>query len=117
MKKFVEDLKNSLGEFFYNGQQIPLSSEISFSGGKFVISISLINHNDLVVESKNIELVDIRFYINDNCEIVSEFIDFPFLGYPEINSSGLSLNESRKLILETLGTEKTKFIFETSSTS
>ena len=41
------------------------------------------------------------------------FIDFPFLGYPEINSSGLSLNESRKLILETLGTEKTKFIFET----
>ena len=87
MKKFVEDLKNSLGEFFYNGQQIPLSSEISFSGGKFVISISLINHNDLVVESKNIELVDIRFYINDKCEIVSEFIDFTFFGYPEINSS------------------------------
>lgn len=113
MKKFIESLKNSLGEFFYNGQQIPLSSEVSFSGGKFVISISLVNHNDLVVESRNIELVDIRLYVNDNCEMVSEFIDFPFLGYPEVKSEGLSLEESRKLILETLGTKKAKFIFET----
>lgn len=113
MKKFIENLKNSLGEFFYNGQLIPLSSEVSFSGGKFVISIYLINHSDLVVESRNIELVDIRLYVNDECELVSEFIDFPFLGYPDIKSSGLSLEESRKLILETLGTKKAKFTFET----
>ena len=113
MKKFIENLKSSLGEFFYNGQQIPLSSEVSFSSGKFVISISLVNHNDLVVESRNIELVDIRLYVNDNCEVVSEFIDFPLLGYPEVKSEGLSLEESRNLILETLGTKKAKFIFET----
>lgn len=113
MKKFIENLKNSLGEFFYNGQQIPLSSEVSFSSGKFVISISLVNHNDLVVESRNIELVDIRLYVNDNCEVVSEFIDFPLLGYPEVKSEGLSLEESRNLILETLGTKKAKFTFET----
>lgn len=113
MNEFIESLKSSLGEFFYNGQQIPLSSGVSFSGGKFAISISLTNHNDLIVESKNIELVDIRLYVNDECEIVSEFIDFPFLGYPDIKSSGLSLEESRKLILETLGTKKAKFTFET----
>lgn len=113
MKKFIESLKSSLGEFFYNGQQIPLSSEVSFSGGKFAISIYLTNHNDLIVESRNIELVDIRLYVNDECKLVSEFIDFPFLGYPDIKSSRLSLEESKELILETLGTKKAKFTFET----
>lgn len=107
MKNFISTIKYTLSEFL--GTQV--TSEIDFFGGRFVVNFKLTNSENLITD-KDLELVSCQFTVDDEPKIVSEFIDFSFLGYPDLDVSGLSLEESKKLILEKLGTEKVKFILK-----
>lgn len=105
---FVENLNTNFKTFFGLSES-EIDTRAEFCGGEFNV-ISRIQPHDAKVTG-DFTLFDVRLRpVSRGFETV--FIEFPFIGYPYVNDSGLSLGEAEHLIKEVLGTEEVKFIFE-----
>lgn len=108
MKNFIKELEKGLNKIFKNKVRVV----VDYVSGKFIVTANLVNDNCFIISAPDIELVECRFGVSNECKIISEFIDFPFLGYPEFKTKDLSLEKSKEFILEVLSDGRTEFIFD-----
>lgn len=105
---FVENLNTNFKTFFGLSES-EIDTHAEFCGGMFCVTSRIQPHNAKV--TGDFTLFDVRLRpVSGGFE--TAFIEFPFIGYPNVNDSGLSLREAEHLIKEVLGTEEVKFIFE-----
>lgn len=106
IKKFVDDISKSISEFL--GEKVD-SYVLYQNDGVFSISLVCIPENSICIGK--VTLLDAEVSLKGEEDFILSYVEFPILGEKD-DEVELSLEDARKMIIETLGTRKLKFIFE-----
>lgn len=106
IKKFVDDISKSISEFL--GEKVD-SYVLYQNDGVFSISLVCIPEDSICIGK--VTLLDAEVSLKGEEDFILSYVEFPILGEKD-DEVELSLEDARKMIIETLGTRKLKFIFE-----
>lgn len=106
IKKFVDDISKSISEFL--GEKVD-SYVLYQNDGVFSISLVCIPEDSICIGK--VTLLDAEVSLKGEEDFILSYVEFPVLGEKD-DEVELSLEDARKMIIETLGTRKLKFIFE-----